>query len=33
MKRRLILGTWAVLTLVAPKPLAMRLISLRFTPR
>lgn len=33
MKRRLILGTWAILTLVAPKPLAVRLISLRFAQR
>jgi glycosyltransferase involved in cell wall biosynthesis len=30
MNRRLIVGTWAMLTLVAPKPLAVRLISLRF---
>jgi glycosyltransferase involved in cell wall biosynthesis len=33
MKRRLIVGTWAALTLVVPKPLAVRLISLRFAQR
>jgi glycosyltransferase involved in cell wall biosynthesis len=30
---RLILGTWALLTLAAPKPLALRLIALRFAQR
>ena len=33
MKRRLIVSTWAMLTLVAPKPLALRLISRRFAQR
>jgi glycosyltransferase involved in cell wall biosynthesis len=33
MKRRLIVGTWAMLTLTAPKPVAVRLISLRFAQR
>jgi glycosyltransferase involved in cell wall biosynthesis len=33
MKRRLIVGTWAMLTLMAPKPVAVRLISLRFAQR
>jgi glycosyltransferase involved in cell wall biosynthesis len=31
--RRLIIGGWALLTLAAPKPLAMRLIALRFAQR
>lgn len=30
---RLLVGAWALLTLVAPKPLAMRLIALRFAQR
>ena len=33
IKRRLLLGTWAMLTLVVPRPLAVRLISLRFAQR
>jgi glycosyltransferase involved in cell wall biosynthesis len=33
MKRRLLVGTWAMVTLMAPKPLAIRLISLRFAQR
>lgn len=31
--QRVIIGGWALLTLVAPKPLAMRLIALRFARR
>ena len=31
--RRLIIGSWVLLTLAAPKPLAMRLIALRFAQR
>ena len=30
LRRRFMLGIWAMVTLVAPKPLALRLISLRF---
>lgn len=33
IKYRVIVATWAVLTLAAPKPLAVRLISLRFAQR
>jgi glycosyltransferase involved in cell wall biosynthesis len=31
LKHRVILGTWVVLTLVAPRPFAFKLIALRFT--